>query len=98
MDETNKTEVVDADHYVNESKKDAYYLALTNSPHFILTYVQVKEDNYDEWIKMMQLGLHAKKKLDFAEELIQKPKAGTNKEEEWWTINTMVGSWISNTI
>lgn len=40
----------------------------------------------------------AKKKLGFVEGSIPKSKFGTTKEEEWWTINTMKGSWILNTI
>lgn len=30
--------------------------------------------------------------------LIHKPEDDVAKEEEWWTVNTMVGSWIINTI
>lgn len=46
----------------------------------------------------MWLALRAKKKLGFMEGSIAKPKAGTVKKEEWWIINTMVDSWILNTI
>lgn len=77
-------------------RKDAHDLAYFDSPRVILTQAQLKEDNYDEWVKAMRLALQAKKKLSFVEGLILKPEAGTDKEEEWWTINTMIGSWILN--
>lgn len=43
-------------------------------------------------------GIASKEKACFVEGLILKPKSSTGKEEEWWTINTMVGSWILNAI
>lgn len=46
----------------------------------------------------MRLALHAKKKLGFVDSLIPKPNGDAVKEEEWWTINTMVRSWILNMI
>lgn len=40
----------------------------------------------------------AKKKLGFVDGLIPKLEDDNNKEEEQWTLNIMVGSWILNTI
>lgn len=42
--------------------------------------------------------MRAKKKLSFVEGLIPKLKSCTSKEEDWWTINKMMGLWILNTI
>ncbi|KAI5666364.1 hypothetical protein M9H77_16217 [Catharanthus roseus] len=39
----------DDDYFHNHGRKDAYHLASSDSPHLILTQVQLKEDNYDEW-------------------------------------------------
>ncbi|KAI5675529.1 hypothetical protein M9H77_06479 [Catharanthus roseus] len=35
----------DDDHFHNHGRKDAYHLASSDSPHLILTQVQLKEDN-----------------------------------------------------
>ncbi|KAI5652605.1 hypothetical protein M9H77_29792 [Catharanthus roseus] len=47
----------DDDYFHNYCRKDAYHLASSDSPHLILTQVQFKEDNYDEWVKAMRAGI-----------------------------------------
>lgn len=69
-----------------------HYPASSDSPHLILTQVQLNEDNYEEQVKTMRIALRAKKKLGFVEGLIPKQTTEIDEEEEWWTINTVVGS------
>ncbi|KAI5675263.1 hypothetical protein M9H77_06213 [Catharanthus roseus] len=60
--------MVEESHF-HKIKKDAYYLASSDSPGLIITIVQLKENdkdnNYAEWAKAMCLALRSKKKLEF---------------------------------
>lgn len=73
-----------------KTKTNVYYLASSNNLGLILTTYQLKENNYLEWVKAIRLVPRAKKKLGFVDDLIPKPEDDTDKEEEWWTVNTMV--------
>lgn len=46
----------------------------------------------------MCMALQSKQKLGFIDGLIPMPNEDPNKEDEWWEVNTLVGSWILNTI
>lgn len=46
----------------------------------------------------MQIALGSKRKLRFIDSLIPILEDDPKKEEEWWKVNTLVGSWILNTI
>lgn len=48
--------------------------------------------------KAVCLALHLKKKLGFTDGTIPKLENNLDKKEEWWKMNTLVGSWILNTI
>lgn len=52
----------DDDQINDHIRRDAYHLVSLDSPHLILTQLQLKEHNYDEWVKAMRLALRAKKK------------------------------------
>lgn len=86
------------DNNKENTETNVYYLASSDNPGLILTTFQLKKINYSEWVKAMRLAIRAKKKLGFVDGLIPKPEDNNDKEEEWWTVNTMVGSRISNTI
>lgn len=49
-------------------------------------------------VKAIRLALRSKKKLGFLNGLIPKSEDYPDKEEQWWGINTLVGSWILNTV
>lgn len=69
------------------TKKDSYYMASSNGPHLILTQVQLKDNikdhNYDQWAKAMDMALRLKQKLGLIDSLILIPTDDPDKEEEW---------------
>lgn len=42
-----------------------YYLSANDNPGTIITQVQLKGENYDEWAKAIRTALRAKKKFGF---------------------------------
>lgn len=83
-------------------KKDPYYVASSNGQHLIITQVQLSDKNpshnYDEWAKAIHMSLRSKRKLKFLDGLIPILKDDPEKEEEWWAVKSLIGSWILNTI
>ncbi|KAL6320160.1 hypothetical protein AAG906_004669 [Vitis piasezkii] len=55
-------------------------------------------ENYDEWAHAMRTALRAKKKYGFVDGSIKQPDNDSPKLEDWWTINSMLVSWVFNTI
>ncbi|KAJ0091648.1 hypothetical protein Patl1_14686 [Pistacia atlantica] len=49
-----------------------YYLSTSDNPGNIITQVQLKGDNYDEWARAMRTTLRAKKKFGFIDGTIAK--------------------------
>ena len=58
----------------------------------------MKEDNYDEWARAIRTALRAKKKFGFIDGTVKKPKEDSPELEDWWTVNSMLVSWILNTV
>nr|GMD96947.1 retrovirus-related Pol polyprotein from transposon TNT 1-94 [Ipomoea batatas] len=89
-----------------ESEKNAtityvassYALNSNDNPGSLITQVQLKGENYDEWVKAIRIALRAKKKFDFTDGSIQQPAEDSPDLEDWWTVNSMIVSWILNTI
>ncbi|KAI5659158.1 hypothetical protein M9H77_27951 [Catharanthus roseus] len=79
--------------HVSKIKKDAYYMASSDGPGLIITTVQLKENdkdnNYEEWAKIMQLALHSKKNWDLSMEqfpfhkTIQTKRKNSEKSRLW---------------
>lgn len=44
------------------------------------------------------MSLRALRKWGFVEGTIEVPKKGTSEIEDWWTVQSMLVSWILNTI
>ncbi|KAK3406459.1 hypothetical protein EUGRSUZ_K02658 [Eucalyptus grandis] len=57
-----------------------YTLNSNDNPGNLITQVQLKGENYEEWAQATRTTLRAKKKYD------------------WWTVNSMLVSWVFNTI
>ncbi|XP_025012810.1 uncharacterized protein LOC112534591 [Ricinus communis] len=81
-----------------ESKKSVYTLSSNDNPSNIITQVQLKEDNYDEWARSIRTALRAKKKFGFVDGTVTEPDEDDESLEDWWTVNSMIVSWIMNTI
>lgn len=81
---------------------EAYLLMSSDSTGMLITHVQLKENkdvnNYDEWSSAIELMLEAKEKLGFINGTIVKPEEDDPKLKKWWSMNTMIGSGLLNTI
>ncbi|KAK2965325.1 hypothetical protein RJ640_013788 [Escallonia rubra] len=75
-----------------------YDLTTNDNPGIIITQVQLKGENYDEWARSIQTALRARKKFGFIEGTIKRPDENSSDLEDWWTINSLLVSWIRNTI
>ncbi|CAJ2634039.1 unnamed protein product [Trifolium pratense] len=75
-----------------------YDLNSNDNPGSIITQVQLRGANYDEWAKAMRTSLRARRKWGFVDGTIKKPKEDSSEIEDWWTVQSMVVSWILNTI
>ncbi|WVZ23544.1 hypothetical protein V8G54_002088 [Vigna mungo] len=51
-----------------------------------------------EWARAMRTSLRARRKWTFIEGTVVRPKEGTTELEDWWTVQSMLISWILNTI
>ncbi|KAG8374560.1 hypothetical protein BUALT_Bualt10G0008100 [Buddleja alternifolia] len=60
--------------------------------------VQLKGANYDEWARLMRTALRAKKKQGFIDGTVTQPDDDSSNLENRWTVNSMLVSWILNTI
>ncbi|XP_071902564.1 uncharacterized protein [Coffea arabica] len=75
-----------------------YTLYANDNPGNIITQVQLKEDNYDEWARAIRTALRAKKKFGFIDGTIAQSDEDSDELEDWWTVNSMLISWMMNTI
>ncbi|WJZ96591.1 hypothetical protein VitviT2T_015264 [Vitis vinifera] len=84
----------------NSDKKmlTPYALTSNDNPGNIITQVQLNGENYDEWARVVRTTLRAKKKYGFVDGSIKQPDNDSPELENWWTINSMLVSWVFNTI
>ena len=75
-----------------------YDLNSNDNPGNIITQVQLRGENYEEWARAMRTSLRARRKWGFVEGTVGQPKKGTTELEDWWTVQSMLVSWILNTI
>ncbi|KAF9682405.1 hypothetical protein SADUNF_Sadunf05G0105600 [Salix dunnii] len=75
-----------------------YDITSLDNPGFTITQVQLKGDNYEEWARSIKTTLRARKKFRFIDGTIKRPDKGSEDLEDWWTINSLLVSWIRNTI
>ncbi|WVZ25460.1 hypothetical protein V8G54_004004 [Vigna mungo] len=75
-----------------------YDLNPNDNPGNIITQVQLRGENYEEWARAMRTSLRARRKWTFIEGTVVRPKEGTTELEDWWTVQSMLISWILNTI
>lgn len=51
----------------------SYYLHPSDNPGSLISPVQLKGDNYEEWVRSMRNALRAKKKIGFIDGTYTKP-------------------------
>ncbi|KAH9764454.1 hypothetical protein KPL70_001531 [Citrus sinensis] len=75
-----------------------YFFSASDNPGTIITQVQLQGTNYDEWARAMWTALRAKKKFNFVDGTVKQPADDSADLEDWWMVNSMLVSWIQNTI
>ncbi|XP_073298476.1 uncharacterized protein [Primulina huaijiensis] len=76
-----------------------YDLSSNDNPGNVITQVKLRGDeNYEEWARSIWTSLRARKKWSFVDESISEPQEGSPELEDWWTVQSMLVSWIRNTI
>jgi hypothetical protein len=75
-----------------------YDITSNDNPGSLLTQVQLKGENYDEWARALKIALRARKKFGFVDGFIERPDEESPDLEDWWTNNSLLVSWIMNTI
>lgn len=63
----------------------------------LITPIQLKDDNFDEWTHEIRMSLNTKRKLGFVDGTNTKPTTA-EKLAYWSTIHSMLVSWLLNTI
>ena len=74
-----------------------YDLNSNDNPGNVITQVQLKGDNYEEWARAIRTSLRARRKWGFIEGKITKLGDTSPESDEWWTVQSMLVSWILNT-
>ncbi|KAL9230687.1 hypothetical protein vseg_006005 [Gypsophila vaccaria] len=75
-----------------------YALAPSDGPGSKITHVELKGQNYEEWVKAFRVSLGAKRKLGFIDGTLKSPAEGSDDLADWWTANYMIIAWIFATI
>ncbi|XP_051143404.1 uncharacterized protein LOC127259834 [Andrographis paniculata] len=83
---------------MTSSSISPYALTSNDNPGNLLTHTQLKGPNFEEWVKAIKVSLRAKKKMGFITGTIKQPTNDSEEIEDWWTVNSMIISWIFNTI
>ena len=64
----------------------------------MITQVQLRGENYEEWACAMQTSLQAQRKWGFIDGIIKQQKEGSTEMDDWWIVQSMLISWILNTV
>ncbi|XP_019442216.1 PREDICTED: uncharacterized protein LOC109346932 [Lupinus angustifolius] len=75
-----------------------YDLSSSDNPRSVITQVQLRGENYEEWARAMRTSLRARRKWGFIDGTIGKPEEESSEMEDWWTVQSMLVSWILNTV
>ncbi|XP_021603170.1 uncharacterized protein LOC110608265 [Manihot esculenta] len=77
---------------------DPYHVSNSDAPGFSLVNTPLKGHNYLSWSQSVQVALRAKKKLGFINGKIKAPAPDSDDYDKWWTVDSMVVSWLLNAI
>lgn len=75
-----------------------YSLFSSDNPGALITSVQLKGDNYNEWAMEMMNALRAKKKAGFIDGTLLKPADDSPDVESWLSVSSMIVGWITSSI
>ncbi|EPS61553.1 hypothetical protein M569_13243, partial [Genlisea aurea] len=81
----------------NNGLADCFNLLPGDHPGLLLTTIQLRGENYDEWAKAMRAGLRAKKKYGFVDGTITE-RPPEISVDLWEQVNSMLVAWIINTV
>jgi len=70
-----------------------YDLSASDHPGSVITQVQLRGENYEEWACAVKVSLRARRKWGFVDGMHTEPEEGTPEIED-----SMLISWILNTI
>ena len=71
------------DEQSQKRKPSPYDLNSNDNPGNIITQVQLKGENYDEWARAMKTSLRVRRKWSFIDGTIKQPDEGSSKLEDW---------------
>ncbi|XP_021724699.1 uncharacterized protein LOC110692014 [Chenopodium quinoa] len=75
-----------------------YYLHPSEGSQLVICLVLLTVDNYEEWSRSIRNNLRSKSKLGFVDGSIVKPDSKHSDYRQWGIINSIVVSWIYNTL
>ncbi|XP_019087549.1 PREDICTED: uncharacterized protein LOC109127378 [Camelina sativa] len=79
------------------STSSPLYLHPSEGPGSLITMVQLKGDNYEDWSKHVRNALRTKRKLGFIDGTLEKPVVA-EEIEQWEVVNSMIVAWLMNTV
>ncbi|XP_020875624.1 uncharacterized protein LOC110226951 [Arabidopsis lyrata subsp. lyrata] len=80
-----------------KARASPFYLHPSDGPGNLITTVQLKGENYEDWAKHVRNALRTKRKLGFIDGTLEKPTK-EDEREQWEVVNSMLVAWIMNTI
>ena len=84
---------------VDESTNNPYFLPVAENPRIILSSQPlIGPENYTAWTKSVFLALSARNKFVFVNGAISKPEVTSPLYNSWCRCNTMVLSWLVNSL
>ena len=86
------------EHKMVKKTSSPYELNSNDNMGNLITQVKLQGNNYEECAHAMKISLHACRKWGFIKGTIGAPNEGSPKMEDWWTVKSMLVSWILNTI
>ena len=81
-----------AEHEGGGAKKtySSYDLNASDNPGNIITQIQLRGENYDEWARAVKISFRARRKWGFITHI--KPEDEAPDLEDWWTVQSMIVS------
>ncbi|GKD46829.1 retrovirus-related pol polyprotein from transposon TNT 1-94 [Tanacetum coccineum] len=67
-----------------------YDITTLDNPGLVITQVQLKGDNYEEWSHSFRTAIRARKKFGFIDGTIERPGEKDKDIEDSWTINSLL--------